>query len=241
MKKLTTLLRKSYFLVGLKKDFKLVFVLYTILIRKRLIKKYFNENKISKLHIGSNITSLEGWLCSDVSPQTKESIYLDATKKFPFEDGVFDYIYSEHMIEHISREEGLFMLRECYRVLKPNGRIRIATPDIEKIVNIYSKRSEKYGSEYSEWITTNFIPNSKEVNPLIVLNTMFRNWYHSFLYDAELLQKTFSDTGFSNIKRFTTGKSADENFKGIEKHHLNVGNFEMVEFETMIFEAEKVK
>ena len=53
------------------------------------------------------------------------------------------------------------------------------------------------------------------------------------------MKKTLLDAGFTNIKRYSLGKSADDNLKGIEKHHVNVCNFEMVEFETMIFEADK--
>jgi predicted SAM-dependent methyltransferase len=50
---------------------------------------------------------------------------------------VFDYVFSEHMIEHVSYAEGLLMLRECLRVLKPGGRIRIATPSLEVLLDLY--------------------------------------------------------------------------------------------------------
>lgn len=179
-------------------------------------------------------------MCSDISPQTKDSIYLDATKKFPFDDAVFNYVYSEHMIEHISREAGEFMLQECYRVLKQGGRIRIATPDLAKIVNLYALREEGFGLDYINWITDKFIKKPTDYNPLIVLNTMFRNWYHCFLYDEEFLIQSLQNVGFTDIKRYSINMSDDENLRGIERHHLNVGNFEMVEFETMIYEAEKL-
>jgi predicted SAM-dependent methyltransferase len=56
------------------------------------------------------------------------TVFLDATTPFPFDCGTFDYIYCEHMIEHISWQKGQTMLRECHRVLKPRGVMRIATP-----------------------------------------------------------------------------------------------------------------
>lgn len=233
-------LRKVNFLVGLKKDYFSLKNYIRLINRQSRIDKYLKLNDVKKLHIGSNISLLDGWLCSDISPQTKESIYLDATNEFPFENESLDYVYSEHMIEHISRASGLFMLKECFRVLAKNGKIRIATPDVEKIVSIYSKKDESFGNDYVKWITDTFIPDSSDYNPLIVLNTMFRNWSHVFLYDAEFLENALKEAGFSNIIQCNIGESSDINLQGIEKHHLNVGNLEMVAFETMIFEATKL-
>jgi predicted SAM-dependent methyltransferase len=240
MTKIINVLKKSNTLIGLKRDSKLVVKEFQILKRKRIVKQYFKEYKVKKLHIGSNTTVLDGWLCSDICPQTKESIYLDATIKFPFDECSFHYVYSEHMIEHISRGAGLFMLKECFRVLKPNGKIRIATPDLSKIISLYSNKDTSFGCDYIKWITDNFIPDTSEYNPLIVLNTMFRNWSHCFLYDADFLEKTLIEAGFSNITRLKINESSDLNLKRIERHHLNVNNFEMVEFETLIFEATKL-
>ena len=240
MTKIINLLRKSNTLIGLKRDYKLIVKEFQILKRRWILKQYLKEYEVKKLHIGSNTTVLNGWLCSDICPQTKESIYLDATKKFPFDEGSFHYVYSEHMIEHITRGAGLFMLKECFRVLKPNGKIRIATPDLGKIISLYSNKDASFGIDYIKWITDNFIPETSEYNPLIVLNTMFRNWSHCFLYDAEFLEKFLKEAGFSNITRLTINESSDLHLKSIERHHLNVNNFEMVEFETLIFEATKL-
>jgi predicted SAM-dependent methyltransferase len=234
------MIRNLNVILGLKKDLKLFFILCKNIDRSQKIVTYFRRNKISKLHIGSDVSALSGWLPSDISPQTKESIYLDATKKFPFADGVFDYVYSEHMIEHIPRESGEFMLNECFRVLKQGGSIRIATPDLAKIIDLYTKRAEGFGLDYIKWITDNFIEPQTNYNPLIVLNTMFRNWYHCFLYDEEFLTQSLMNAGFSGVKRYTINMSDDANLRGIETHHLNVGNFEMVEFETLILEAKKL-
>lgn len=56
--------------------------------------------------------------------------YLDVSKRFPFPDGMFDYVYSSHMMEHLHREDALFCLREVHRVLKQGGVVRIVVPDL---------------------------------------------------------------------------------------------------------------
>ena len=46
---------------------------------------------------------------------------------FHFDDNVFDVIFSKSVIEHLFNPENF--MRECYRILKPEGRIIIMTPD----------------------------------------------------------------------------------------------------------------
>jgi predicted SAM-dependent methyltransferase len=37
------------------------------------------------------------------------------------------------MIGHIDHADATVMLRQCHRVLKPGGRVRFATPDLEAV------------------------------------------------------------------------------------------------------------
>ena len=97
--------------------------------RNELINKYLNSNSVYKLQLGCQKLLLKGWLNSDVEPSSQDVIHLDVTKQFPFEDCVFDYVYSEHLIEHLEYDDCIKMLYESYRVLKDNGKIRIATPN----------------------------------------------------------------------------------------------------------------
>jgi predicted SAM-dependent methyltransferase len=48
-----------------------------------------------------------------------------------------DYIITNHLIEHLTRGDGKKLLKECYRVMKPDGVIRISTPDARKITKEY--------------------------------------------------------------------------------------------------------
>ena len=60
----------------------------------------------------------------------------------PFEDDSFDVVTMIELIEHLTPETGLALLREARRVLRPGGRLLVSTPNyrsawpvIEKIVN----------------------------------------------------------------------------------------------------------
>lgn len=48
------------------------------------------------------------------------------TNRLPFKDNEFDFILFSHVIEHINSPS--LLLKECYRVLKPKGRMIIAAP-----------------------------------------------------------------------------------------------------------------
>ena len=49
-----------------------------------------------------------------------------STEQLPFEDGAIDYVFSKSVIEHMP--DPLPLLKEVYRVLKPNGVAIIMTP-----------------------------------------------------------------------------------------------------------------
>src|SRR5579864_2422732 len=61
----------------------------------------------------------------------------NALKGLPFSDGSVDFIYSSHTFEHFTYDQSLALARECFRVLKLGGLIRIAVPDLEQLVRDY--------------------------------------------------------------------------------------------------------
>lgn len=59
------------------------------------------------------------------------------TQSIPFPDGSQDVVYHSHILEHFSKSHAPTFLKECLRVLKPDGIIRIAIPDLEQIIRSY--------------------------------------------------------------------------------------------------------
>src|SRR5215831_2176386 len=49
-----------------------------------------------------------------------EPFYFSKGDRLPLGDTSISYIYSEHMFEHLFFDDAIALLRECYRVLKPN-------------------------------------------------------------------------------------------------------------------------
>jgi predicted SAM-dependent methyltransferase len=69
----------------------------------------------------------------------------------PFPDQSFDVVYHSHVLEHFSKAEAAAFIKECYRVLRPQGILRIAVPDLEEIARMYLHSLEKASNGSSEW------------------------------------------------------------------------------------------
>lgn len=207
--------------------------------RSRIMKRYLASNEMRKLIVGAGRTFKDDWLCSDIKPKSANVMYLNAAKKFPFDDNTFDYIYTEHMIEHISWAAGMLMLKECQRVIKPGGTIRIATPDLGVLIGLYRRNGDPLNERYINWITNKFLTDIHVNKASFVINNAFRNWGHQFLYDGELMEMAMQEAGFVNIQRCNLGESADKNLRGMEAHGENVEYDEMVVFETMVYEGKR--
>src|SRR5262245_32059715 len=152
-----------------------------------IIRNYLSQNNVRKLHIGCGGHLLQGWLNSDYYPRSFQILHLDATQPFPFNKEEFDFIFSEHMIEHVPYGQGLAMLAECFRVLKRNGVIRISTPNLPFLIELYNGPNSELERRYIEWATKAVVKDAPYGDPIFVINNFFRDWGHQFVYDEKTL------------------------------------------------------
>ena len=65
---------------------------------------------------------VESWKASEGIPAASQSA---------------DLIYHSHLLEHLDQEEGEVLIKECFRVLKQGGILRVVVPDLERICRDY--------------------------------------------------------------------------------------------------------
>ena len=82
-------------------------------------------------------------LNTTLTPFQPGTIFLDATRPFPIPADSFALVFGEHVIEHLEFDEAAAMLRECQRILRPGGRIRLATPDLAQIIALYTRPARR--------------------------------------------------------------------------------------------------
>lgn len=83
------------------------------------------------LACGGKLCHQPGWINADHSPSTREVMKVNLLKRLPFPDASFDVVYHSQFIEHLPIDRAHTFMNECYRVLKPNGVLRVVTPDLE--------------------------------------------------------------------------------------------------------------
>jgi len=209
----------------------------SLFFRKKLIADYLERNQVRKVQIGCGPNPLPGWMNTDIDVMPGV-IYVNALKPLPLPDGFIDYIFSEHMIEHITYENGNSLLKEAQRVLKPGGRIRIATPNLEFLIRLHNEWETDLAQRYAKYSVDQFIPYPKAYKRGNVINNYFRNWGHRFIYDFEMLSLTLTEAGFEDIVRFAPKESDDAQFRNLETHGRLIGD-EFNLLESMVVEARK--
>jgi predicted SAM-dependent methyltransferase len=172
-----------------------------------------------KLHVGCGNVKLPGWLNIDVEPSA--DLVIDIREGLPFEDNSIDFIYNEHFLEHLTYEEGEKALRDFRRCLKNGAVLRIATPDLDFLIQLY----------HSDFKNEDWFPAGYEFVKTkgMAINMAFRWWGHQYVYNEEDLTGQLVKVGFQNIKSCELNKS----------NYPELSNLETRKESTLILEAVK--
>ena len=88
---------------------------------KRLVKQ-----KPCRIVVGASGIYQDGWIPTDIDLL---NLLKPEDWKWYFVDNPIDAILAEHVWEHLTREEGVFAAKTCFRYLKLGGYVRVAVPD----------------------------------------------------------------------------------------------------------------
>jgi predicted SAM-dependent methyltransferase len=166
-----------------------------------------------KLHLGCGDNIIPGWINLDLDSKhrlNKDFKYCDLTKRLTYENDSIDFIYSEHAIEHFEKPLADHLLRECYRILKPQGRIRISTPDLHTVVLDYTTKN------LNRWHCVGWFPET----PADLLNGAMRLWEHRYLYDVCELTRSLNRAGFNKTSTALYRESVAKELSNLETRPL---------------------
>jgi predicted SAM-dependent methyltransferase len=110
-----------------------------------------------KLNLGCGKATKDKFINLDFykHPNTKIDIITNLNKKMPFNDFSVDYIYSSHLLEHLTWIKGEKLIHDCFRILKKNGKIRILIPDFRKIFKSYINKDIKFFKVFMDNLNNN--------------------------------------------------------------------------------------
>ena len=141
-----------------------------------------------KLHLGSAIRYLEGYVHVDISNHDHIDIKTSIDKLTSIKDDSVDEIYASHVLEYFDRNEAEAVLTEWKRVLKKNGILRLAVPNFDALISVYrqTKDLEKIlGPLYGKWN----VGDSSYI-------------YHKTVYDQKSLTSLLNRIGFLEIQNW---------------------------------------
>jgi predicted SAM-dependent methyltransferase len=89
------------------------------------------------LNLGCGQSYHRDWVNLDLVSTTGEVMACDLRQGIPFPDNSFDAVYHSHLLEHFPKNRVPIFLKECRRILKPSGVVRVVIPDLEQIARQY--------------------------------------------------------------------------------------------------------
>jgi SAM-dependent methyltransferase len=147
----------------------------------------------------------------------------------PFPDGTFDVVYHSHVLEHLDREDAPGFLRECRRVLRPGGILRVVVPDLEQLARRYVGVVDRLpdgasAAEHAAAVDEIFDqmvrrvsrvraqrpPAVRWLEELLVGDTRRSGEMHRWVYDRFSLGWLLADTGFVSVERLDAETSRIE-------------------------------
>jgi predicted SAM-dependent methyltransferase len=171
------------------------------LFRKRRAR-YDPPRAPARLHIGCGQQAIPGWINIDNQGLPGVDQVLDVRKGLPFAEVAA--IYAEHFLEHLALEDGLAFLAECRRVLKPDGVLRLSTPNLEWVLTTHYRWRD--------------VTAQNRLDDCLKLNRAFQGWGHRFLYNRETLAAAVRAAGFARASFFEYGESDTAELRGLERH-----------------------
>ena len=169
---------------------------------------WVNIDNSNRAKLAANLPWLNQWLVwLKVFPPTEynnKTSPIDIRKTLPFDGESVSAVYCGEVLEHLIYPEGLFFLKECFRILIPGGILRVRVPDNYDFWKNYcceyeqthSLPREKWNEGHTRWIDMFF-------RDICIKRPWFGSMghYHKWMYDEISLVLMFEKVKFINVER----------------------------------------
>jgi SAM-dependent methyltransferase len=142
-----------------------------------------------RLHLGSGGEYKAGWVNIDLLGDPVD-IAWNLAIPLPIDDGSVAAIFHEHLLEHLPLRSGYSFLKECHRILRPGGILRVGVPDAGSLIRSYAG-DQSYLDELHPGRPT----------ALLAVQELFYWHRHCAMFDAETMELFFRAAGFPDPRQ----------------------------------------
>jgi predicted SAM-dependent methyltransferase len=150
-----------------------------------------------RLHLGSGRRRKPGWVNIDLFLGAPVDLGWKLPRPLPFAPQTVNAIFHEHLLEHLTLEQGLALLDECHRLLRLGGILRIGVPDAGGYLRAYAGDDRRILDEVRPGRPTR----------LLAIQEVFYRHGHRTMYDLETLTLLCKAAGFSRVEERSFGDS----------------------------------
>jgi predicted SAM-dependent methyltransferase len=158
-----------------------------------------------RLHLASGFNPKDGWVNIDLLGAPVD-VAWNLAKGIPLPDDSAEAIFHEHLQEHLSLRAGFLLNRECFRVLRPGGVLRVAVPDAGLCLRSYA------GTDDPDWA-------SSQPTPMLSVLTLFYEHGHRAMYDGQTLAAELAAAGFEQAAQREFGETRIQPCPDSESRH----------------------
>lgn len=140
--------------------------------------------------------------------------FMDLNNPWQFDSASVDVVYASHVFEHLRRTSADLFLKEAFRVLRNEGVIRLAVPDLYQLamiyVSSYQNGEEDSSKNFLEIVNLHKDNTYKENQNLMIRAINLWQGYphqHKYMYDVLSLSKLLRLYGFTEVCESTYGES----------------------------------
>ena len=133
------------------------FELCSVIGRRFSSSLLLDKNKKNFINLGSSSNIIQGFINVDFFRTPNIDYATDLRFPLKIASHTVDGIFCEHTIEHLTYQQVDCLLGECYRILKPNGIIRIIMPDISLFIKNYSENNQDW---FKKWEKMMFLEST---------------------------------------------------------------------------------
>jgi len=162
-----------------------------------------DEYYMIKVNFGCGGNRLNGWNNHDME--------VDITKRLPYSDNSVNFIFAEHVLEHVTIQEAFSFLEECYRIMVTGGVIKIIVPTILNIT--------KSDDDYHKFVGDHKWSDGSYKG---AIKSLLFCHGHKTMWDNLLLCKVLNAIGFtSEVTSLTISKYPE--LRNLVGHHREIG------------------